>query len=107
MRVMKICGRAEDHSGEGYGENKVKCRHNFIALLVRVSCPTTESELYCLLFMMGSQPLWLSSEWHRSLNIGANSTNQGKLRPTALPDGIRCLTQERRENSDLVSFSHA
>lgn len=107
MRVMKICGRAEDHSGEGYGENKVKCRHNFIALLVRVSCPTTESELYCLLFMMGSQPLWLSSEWHRTLNIGANSTNQRKLRPAALPDGIRCLTQERRENSDLVSFSHA
>lgn len=75
---MNICGRAEDHSGQEWEENQEKCRHNFIALLVLVLCPTAESELCCLLFMLVPQPLWFSSEWNRSLNIGANSTNQGK-----------------------------
>lgn len=81
MSVMKICGRAQDHSEEKWGENQVKCRHNFRALLchVHVPCVTAESEPCCLLV---SQPLWFrleQSKWNRSLNIGANSTNQGKL----------------------------
>lgn len=53
-------------------------RHNFIALLVLVLCLTAEPELCYLLFMLVPQPLWFSSEWNRSLNIGPNSTNQGK-----------------------------
>lgn len=47
MRVMKICGRAGDHSGEEWGENQVKCRPDSIALLVHVLCLTAESELCC------------------------------------------------------------
>lgn len=65
--------------GEEWGENQVKCRHHFIALLVHVLCLTAETELCCLLFMLVSQPLWFSSEWNRSWNIGASSTDQGKL----------------------------
>lgn len=43
MSVMEICGRAEDHSEEEWGGNQVKCRHNFIALLVDVLGLTAES----------------------------------------------------------------